>query len=272
MYVFCVFCFPTQPTTTMQFPMQPLDDISKRTQKALRTITTLAILLCAFIGVSAIVNGDTNVPVANVSLDPVLPKYAKQKNLLVTHEIFVNPLIDNLTFRPLFSDSEPENCIVRASVQWSRVAEQLRAINRKSTERVLIDTYRGGELLLAIKFMLLFVDPLKTDRKNMINVLRYGADLGERALRIWETDRTMCNLSRPVAAVVGELTDGFRDVASQLERGNGRYLNGQDMKHIQLLTRYHPSTLLYLADETPVRRAAQQQSTLSETLSTDDEL
>ena len=214
--------------------MQPdHEKLDVRTNRALRTITTIAMIFGAFIAISSICRGDSDIAPTSI-----------EKKLLVTDHIFSNRYIENLVFRPLFTDV-PEYGSVRASVHWSRVGEQLRATNTKRLQHFLRDGYACAESMLGIKFMLIFVDPLRTERKTIVEVLRAGQKYGERTLQLWGQDRTLCNLSRQIAAVVGELTDGFRDIAAELERGNSRYLTGIDMKAIGLLVRYHPMATLF---------------------------
>ena len=204
---------------------------------ALRTITIIAMIFGAFIAISSICRGDADIAPTSI-----------EKKLLVTDHIFSNRYIENLVFRPLFTDVPEYGSVrasLRASVHWSRVGEQLRATNTKRLHHFLRDGYACAESLLGIKFMLMFVDPLRTERKTIVEVLRAGQKYGERTLQLWGQDRTLCNLSWQIAAVVGELTDGFRDIAAELERGNSRYLSGFDMKSIGLLVHYHPIATLF---------------------------
>lgn len=209
------------------------EELDNRTRRALRTITTIAMIFGAFIAISSICRGDADIAPTSI-----------EKKLLVTDHIFSNRYIENLAFRPLFTDV-PEYGSVRAVINWSRIVEQLRATNKKRVHSFLRDGYDCAECLLSIKFMLNFVDPLRTERKTIVEVLKEGQNYGKRTLELWAADRTLCNLSRSIAAVVGELTDGFRDIAAELERGNSRYLSGFDMKSIGLLVHYHPIATLF---------------------------
>jgi hypothetical protein len=216
------------------------EELNQRTQKALRFLNLTTIVVCVIIGIVSIAGATPNIS-TNATVER--PKYTVEKKLLVTHDIFTNQFISNLSFRPLFI-SEPETSI-RADVRLPRIAEQMRALNRKPLSKVLTDSYRAAELMLCIKFMLRFIDPLRQERTTILSVINETADFGERALKIWETDRTMCNLSLPVATIVGELVDGFRDIATQLKRDNSRYLTLNDVQCLGFLTKYHPPREMY---------------------------
>ena len=229
----------------MQLPS--IFDTDTLPRRIARVLTYIAIFCCTTIAISAIVQGATNESAQNITV--AIPRYAKPKLLLSLNDMFKNTLIDNLQFRALFSET-PDASVVRATVHWSRVAEQLQRLNKLQPSRTLNETYCAAEILLGVKFMLLFVDPLRTERKTMVDVLRQCALFAEKTLNLWEQDRTLCNLSRPIAAVVGELADAARDTARELEGGNGRFLNGQDMKFVQLFTAYRPNALLFEPIET----------------------
>jgi len=216
------------------------EELNQRTQKALRCLNLTTIVACIVIGIVSIAGATPNIS-TNATIER--PKYTVEKKLLVTHDIFTNQFISNLTFRPLFT-STPETSI-RADVRLPRIDEQMRVLNRKPLSKVLTDSYRAAELMLCIKFMLRFIDPFRQERTTILSVLNETADFGERALKIWETDRTMCNLSLPVATIVGELVDGFRDIATQLKRDNSRYLTVLDVQYLGFLTNYHPQREMY---------------------------